>query len=127
MTRFLFPFAIFLTMMISPAFANNYFISEDLFTYMHTGPGSNYRIIGSVDAGTKITVKNTNRDSGYTQIRDDKNRVGWVESKYVTRKEGLKTRVPALEAELKRLRSALLDERKNLHNLFTDFCLMLKH
>ena len=114
-------------MMISPAFANNYFISEDLFTYMHTGPGSNYRIIGSVDAGTKITVKNTNRDSGYTQIRDDKNRVGWVESKYVTRKEGLKTRVPALEAELKRLRSALLDERKNLHNLFTDFCLMLKH
>ncbi len=112
MTRFLIPFAISLAMMINPAFANDYFISDDLFTYMHTGPGSNYRIIGSVDAGTKITITNTNKDSGYSQIRDNKNRTGWVESKYVTTTQGLKTRLPALEAELKKVKSALMNEQK---------------
>ncbi len=112
MTRFLIPFAISLAMMINPAFANDYFISDDLFTYMHTGPGSNYRIIGSVDAGTKITITNTNKASGYSQIRDNKNRTGWVESKYVTTTQGLKARLPVLEAELKKVKLALMNEQK---------------
>ncbi|WP_074214174.1 TIGR04211 family SH3 domain-containing protein [Salinivibrio sp. ES.052] len=88
------------------AMAENY-ISDDLFTYMHAGPGTQYRILGSVDAGDKVTVLKRNRDEGYTQVVDSRGRKGWVKSDYVTTQPGLKERVPALEAELKKVKSAL--------------------
>ncbi|WBA08342.1 MULTISPECIES: TIGR04211 family SH3 domain-containing protein [Salinivibrio] len=88
------------------AMAENY-ISDDLFTYMHSGPGTQYRIIGSVDAGDKVTVLKRNRDEGYTQVVDSRGRKGWVKSDYVTTQPGLKERVPALESELKKVKSAL--------------------
>jgi SH3 domain protein len=30
------------------------YISDDLFTFLHAGPGRNYRILGSVLAGSKV-------------------------------------------------------------------------
>ncbi|OOF28129.1 MULTISPECIES: TIGR04211 family SH3 domain-containing protein [Salinivibrio] len=96
-----------LIVLVAPrAMAENY-ISDELFTYMHSGPGTQYRIIGSVDAGNKITVLSRDRDAGYTQVVDSRGRKGWVKSDYVTTQPGLKERLPALEAELKRVKSAL--------------------
>jgi len=96
-----------LIVLVAPrAMAENY-ISDELFTYMHSGPGTQYRIIGSVDAGDKITVLSRDRDAGYTQVVDSRGRKGWVKSDYVTTQPGLKERLPALEAELKRVKSAL--------------------
>lgn len=88
------------------AMAENY-ISDELFTYMHSGPGTQYRIIGSVDAGDKITVLKRDQSEGYAQIVDSRGRKGWVKSDYVTTQPGLKERVPALEAELKKVKTAL--------------------
>lgn len=88
------------------AMAENY-ISDELFTYMHSGPGTQYRIIGSVDAGDKITVLKRDQNAGYSQIVDSRGRKGWVKSDFVTTQPGLKERVPALEAELKKVKTAL--------------------
>ncbi|OOF20000.1 arylsulfatase, partial [Salinivibrio sp. IB574] len=85
-----------LIVLVAPrAMAENY-ISDELFTYMHSGPGTQYRIIGSVDAGDKITVLSRDRDAGYTQVVDSRGRKGWVKSDYVTTQPGLKERLPAL-------------------------------
>ena len=32
------------------------YITDDLQAFMHSGPGRNYRILGSIIAGTKVTV-----------------------------------------------------------------------
>ncbi|OOF02474.1 arylsulfatase [Salinivibrio sp. MA440] len=88
------------------AMAENY-ISDELFTYMHSGPSTQYRIIGSVDAGDKITVLKRDQNAGYSQIVDSRGRKGWVKSDFVTTQPGLKERVPALEAELKKVKTAL--------------------
>lgn len=32
------------------------YISDNLFTYMHTGPSNQYRIMGSIDAGSKSGI-----------------------------------------------------------------------
>jgi SH3 domain protein len=88
------------------AMAENY-ISDELFTYMHSGPGTQYRIIGSVDAGDKITVLKRDQNAGYSQIVDSRGRKAWVKSDFVTTQPGLKERVPALEAELKKVKTAL--------------------
>ncbi|AMG30997.1 TIGR04211 family SH3 domain-containing protein [Grimontia hollisae] len=99
--------AVLMMLAVPAAYAKDNYISDELFTYMHSGPGTQYRIIGSVDAGTKVTVVDSNRNAGYSQIIDDRGRKGWVETKYVSNQPGLKIRVPALEEELKQVKEAL--------------------
>ncbi|CZF83951.1 SH3 domain-containing protein [Grimontia kaedaensis] len=99
--------AVLMMLAVPAAHAKDNYISDELFTYMHSGPGTQFRILGSVDAGTKVTVVDSNRNAGYTQIIDDRGRKGWVETKYVSKQPGLKVRVPALEEELKQVKEAL--------------------
>ncbi|MEI8608374.1 TIGR04211 family SH3 domain-containing protein [Enterovibrio sp. Hal110] len=99
--------AVILMLVVPAAHAQDNYISDELFTYMHSGPGTQFRILGSIDAGTKVTIVDRNRNAGYTQVLDERGRKGWVESKYVSNQAGLKTRVPALEKELTQVKSAL--------------------
>lgn len=81
---------------------NNYkqaYISDELFIYMHAGPGTNYRILGTIIAGTEIKMTGS-EDNGYSEILDDKNKATWVESKYVTSKAGLRFVVAELNGKI---------------------------
>lgn len=75
------------------------YISDDLFIYMHAGPGTNYRILGTIIAGTEIKVTG-NKENEYSEIIDDKNRPTWVESKYITTQAGLRFVVQDLNREI---------------------------
>lgn len=82
-----------------PSVEPNGFISDELFIYMHSGAGNNYRILGSINAGTPVTLTGEQKN-GYTQIIDDKNRTAWVESKYVSEKPGLRYVVAELNSQI---------------------------
>ncbi|WP_245942649.1 TIGR04211 family SH3 domain-containing protein [Candidatus Colwellia aromaticivorans] len=75
------------------------FISDDLSIYMHTGPGTNYRILGTINAGSEIKTTGKS-DKGYSEIIDDKNRNTWVETKYLTTKPGLRFVVAELNGKI---------------------------
>jgi SH3 domain protein len=75
------------------------YISDDLFIYMHSGAGNNYRILGSINSGTEIKVTG-NIENDYTEIIDEKNRNVWVESKYVSLKPGLRFVIAELNEKL---------------------------
>nr|WP_216602617.1 TIGR04211 family SH3 domain-containing protein [Vibrio europaeus] len=98
---------------VPAAMAQDRYISDKLFTYMHSGPSNQFRIIGSVDAGDKVKQVSTNRDTGYTQIEDAKGRKGWVESRFVTRQESMALRLPKLEKELADVKGKLANARSN--------------
>ncbi|UUM31032.1 TIGR04211 family SH3 domain-containing protein [Vibrio japonicus] len=85
---------------VPAAFAQDRYIADKLFTYLHSGPSNKYRIVGSIDAGDKVTLISTNKDSGYSQIRDQRGRTGWVESRFVTSEESMTLRLPKIEQEL---------------------------
>jgi SH3 domain protein len=89
------------------------YISDNLFTYMHNGPSTQFRIIGSVNAGTKVSLLDTNKETGFTRITDDRGRSGWVNSDFVSRQIGLQARVPALESELTKVKAALAEATKS--------------
>ncbi len=81
---------------------NNYkqgYISDELFIYMHAGPGTNYRILGTIFAGSKIKITGA-EDNDYSEIIDDKNRATWVETKYVTSQAGLRFIVADLNEKM---------------------------
>lgn len=76
------------------------YISDDLFTFLHTGPGRNYRIIGTLVAGTRITVLQENKEKEFLEIIDSEQRTGWVESQYVNKADSIRVLLPGLKTQL---------------------------
>jgi len=93
------------------------YISDNLFTFMHAGPGRNYRILGSVQAGTRVTVLQIDVDKKYVEIIDDKQRTGWVEADYVTKQQSLRELVPGLQQELRDANSSVAERETNTNLL----------
>jgi len=79
------------------AFAANYYVSDELFTYTHSGPGTKYKIVGIVNAGEKIKIVSTSENAEYTQIIDSKGRKVWMDSKYISKQPGLKKQLEELK------------------------------
>ncbi|WGW00785.1 TIGR04211 family SH3 domain-containing protein [Vibrio sp. YMD68] len=100
-------------MAIPAAFAQDRYIADKLFTYMHSGPNNQFRIIGSIDAGDKVKLLSSNKDTGYSEILDSKGRKGWVETRFVTRQESMAMRLPKLEKELTTVKAQLSNARDN--------------
>jgi len=90
------------------------FISDDLFIYMHAGPGTNYKILGSITAGEEVKVTGEQEDS-YSQIVNSKNRTAWVESKYLKTEPGIRKNIGLLENKIANARdfSSQLDGEVN--------------
>ena len=97
------------------------FISDELFIYMHSGAGNNYRILGSIHSGTEIKLTNE-EENEYTQIIDTRGRTVWVESKYVSAKPGLRYIIAELNEKLANIESvgADLDGQLNEANNNTE-------
>lgn len=89
------------------------YITDDLYTYLHAGPGRNYRILGSVMAGTKVLQLQVSDDKDFVEIIDDKQRTGWVDASFVTSKESIRNQLPVIQEGLKIATTALDDARQN--------------
>lgn len=88
------------------SFAVSY-VSDELFTYTHNGPGTKYKIRGLVHAGDKLNVISVDKANGYTQIKDDKGRNVWVNSKHISNKPGLKQQLEKLNTKYQNLTKKL--------------------
>ncbi|MFY2509648.1 TIGR04211 family SH3 domain-containing protein [Vibrio pectenicida] len=100
-------------LVVPAALAKNRYIADNLFTYMHAGPSNQFRIIGSVDAGDRVTYLAADKETGYTQVQDSKGRKGWVESRFVTTRESMALRLPKIEKELSDVKAKLANARSN--------------
>ncbi|HGF7518934.1 TPA: TIGR04211 family SH3 domain-containing protein [Vibrio cholerae] len=101
------------SMLAAPTFAQDRYIADKIFTYMHSGPSNQYRILGSIDAGEKVKLIEVNKESGYSHIADERGRTGWVESRFITREVSNTLRLPALEKELEEVKKLLANARQN--------------
>ncbi|MGB2739696.1 MAG: TIGR04211 family SH3 domain-containing protein [Cognaticolwellia sp.] len=75
------------------------YISEDLIVYMHTGAGKNYRIQGTVNSGEKVQLTGKSNNE-YSEIITDQDRTGWIESKHVSTKPGMRYVIADLNEKL---------------------------
>ncbi|GGC12729.1 signal transduction protein [Dickeya fangzhongdai] len=83
------------------------YISDELVTYTRSGPGNQYRIVGTLNAGEAVTLISANDGAGYAQIRDEKGRTSWIQLDQLSQTPSLKTRVPELENQVKTLTDRL--------------------
>ena len=88
------------------------YISDELSTYVHSGPGNQYRIVGTLNAGEEVTLLGVNDSTNYGQIRDPKGRTTWIPLDQLSQTPSLRTRVPELEQQVK----TLTDKLANIDN-----------
>ena len=50
------------------------YVSDELNTWVRSGPGDNYRLVGTINAGEEVSVLQTNDSTSYAQIRDSNGR-----------------------------------------------------
>ncbi|SHI22916.1 TIGR04211 family SH3 domain-containing protein [Ferrimonas marina] len=81
-------------------------VSEDIYIYLLAGPSTQYRTLGSINAGEAITVTGE-RQGNYAKITDDRGRTGWVEAKFIAEGPSFRTQLPELQQALAQTRSQL--------------------
>jgi SH3 domain protein len=89
------------------------YISDDLFTYLHAGPGRNYRILGSVVAGTLVTLLQEDNENNFVEIIDDKQRTGWVDAEFINVSRSLRELVPGLQQQVEKTEKTILQQRRS--------------
>ncbi|ECG1332904.1 SH3 domain-containing protein [Salmonella enterica] len=81
------------------------YVSDELNTWVRSGPGDNYRLVGTVNAGEEVTLLQS--DANYGQIKDSSGRTAWILLKELNTTPSLRTRVPDLENQVKTLTDKL--------------------
>ena len=89
------------------------YISDDLFTYLHAGPGRNFRILGSVVAGTRVTLLQTDAEKNFVEIIDDKQRTGWVDAEFINISRSVRTLVPGLQQQVEKTENTIMQQRES--------------
>jgi len=75
------------------------FISDDLFIFMRSGAGTQYRLLGSINAGTPITLVGEPKNN-FQEVIDDKGRTGWIDEKFIQKTPALRAVIAELNAQL---------------------------
>ena len=90
--------------------AETRYVNDNIFIYMHSGPGLNYRIVGTIKAGTHLSTLKYDSKTKFTQIKTPKGKVAWVKS------DELQTELPAVIAlpKVKKQLEEALDKLANI-------------
>ncbi len=72
------------------------YISDALVVYLHSGPGNQYRIVGTVAAGTD--VMQLAQENGYAQIQYEDDKTGWLPQEHLSYTPGLNAQLSELAA-----------------------------
>ena len=75
-------------------------ITDDLFIYLHAGPSNQYKILGSVTAGSQVDFISLDEETQYAQIIDNKGREGWVEYKFLQTEPSIRQSIEQLQQQL---------------------------
>ena len=85
--------------------ANQAWVTDELSTYVRSGPTDGYRIIGTLNVGEQVEVLETSGD--YTRVRNSDGNAVWVLSNELQETPSAVEQLPALEAQVEELTAEL--------------------
>jgi SH3 domain protein len=91
------------------ALAESRYVSDKLEITMRSGKGNSYSITRMLSSGTQVEVLEVDKSAGYTKVRTNSGKEGWVLSRYLMRSQAARDRLAAAEKKLAELE---LEKRK---------------
>ncbi|NVK43027.1 MAG: TIGR04211 family SH3 domain-containing protein [Oceanospirillaceae bacterium] len=92
-------------------------IADDVYTYYHSGPSNQYRIIGRIRSGEPVEILKRDQSTDYVQIRMDDGKTGWLPGEHVAEGPSTLSRLPELEAALTEKQSTTSDQKQEIDTL----------
>ena len=89
------------------------YVSDELNTWVRSGPGDNYRLVGTINAGEEVSVLQTNDSTSYAQIRDSNGRTAWIPLQ--KKVAGSDSVINALKDENQKLKNELVVAQKKVN------------
>ncbi|WP_083002459.1 TIGR04211 family SH3 domain-containing protein [Halomonas sp. GT] len=92
----------------TPAFAQSdtqAWVSDELSTYVRSGPTDGYRIVGTLNAGEQVEVLEISGD--YTRVRSNSGDTVWVLSSELQQDPSAREQLPVLQAQVEELTQEL--------------------
>ncbi|GGC80026.1 TIGR04211 family SH3 domain-containing protein [Vreelandella lutescens] len=80
-------------------------VSDELSTYVRSGPTDGYRIVGTLNAGEQVDVLETSGD--YTRVRSNSGDTVWVLSNEIQQTPSARQQLPELQAQVEELTQEL--------------------
>ncbi|WP_170825764.1 TIGR04211 family SH3 domain-containing protein [Halomonas caseinilytica] len=80
-------------------------VSDELTTYVRSGPTDGYRIVGSLTAGEPVEVLDT--EGEYTEVRSESGDEVWLPSDQLQDTPSARVQLPALETRVEELSAEL--------------------
>jgi len=80
------------------------YISDDVGVFLHRGPSNQFKLVGTVPAGSRVTLVDRNEMTGYVKIVDGEGKSGWVEKRFVSTEISRRERLASVERELEQLK-----------------------
>lgn len=90
------------------------YISDDVFIVLHAGPGSNYRWLGKLIPGTRLTEQRRSTDGNWAEVSTDRGTTGWVQAEYLASEPPAQVRLPAVVRQLEDAEREAADLRGSL-------------
>ncbi|KAE9538245.1 SH3 domain-containing protein [Ursidibacter maritimus] len=94
-------FGCLLISLSTASLAQTQYVTENLNTYLRKGPGDQFKISGTIQAGDKVTL--LDRKDRYALIRDSKNREAWILNSELTSTPSSKELTPQLQQKVDEL------------------------
>lgn len=91
------------------------YVSDQLTVFVHSGPTRNYRIVGTIVAGSPIKVIEQSEDGSFSQVEYD-NKTGWIESQYVSGEKSLKQKFEQTQQALEQANQQLSEVTSQLNS-----------
>ena len=99
---------------IGNAVAETRYISDRLEVTMRSGKGTDYGITRMLRSGTPVKVLDVDKSSGYSQVRTNSGKEGWVLSRFLMKGRAARDQLTAAEKKLAELE---LDNNKMITNI----------
>lgn len=80
-------------------------VSEELTTWVRSGPTDGYRIVGTLTAGEPVTVLETSGD--YSRVENDEGETVWVLSEELQQEPSAQEQLPELQSQVETLEAEL--------------------
>lgn len=80
-------------------------VSDNLSTYVRSGPTDGYRIVGTLQSGTRVQLLDTQGD--YSRVRAEGGNAVWIPSSDLQQEPGPAEKVPQLEQQVTELSAEL--------------------
>ncbi len=98
-------------------FATTRYVSEELEITMRSGQGVKFGISRMLTSGTKLSVIENNKASGYSKVRTEGGKVGWVLTRYLSNEPSSRNRAIASAQKVANLELEIAKYKEELQSL----------